>query len=201
MSKVETVKFNVGGQHYEVSRSFLSLHPNTMLAKSASEQWQRDPNKEIFIDRNGIIFSFVLDYLRDGKVDLPCTVRKEAVMRELVYYGVENIDNDAINDQNSLSKAASNLNSIKMEATILDIACNCIKDFLSSKSKLGSKYYKYELPTAIATSKNFKENECLKDKVNEHLQRVGLDVIEIERGTLDRNLGDWSALMYMKTIE
>jgi hypothetical protein len=36
--KTEIVTFNVGGTRYEVSRSLLDLHPNTMLAKSASEQ-------------------------------------------------------------------------------------------------------------------------------------------------------------------
>ena len=41
----ETAQFNVGGQKYEVSRSLLTLYPKTMLAKSASDQWQTDRQK------------------------------------------------------------------------------------------------------------------------------------------------------------
>jgi hypothetical protein len=38
-----TVKFNVGGRHYEVSRSLIETFPETMLAKMVSETWQKDP--------------------------------------------------------------------------------------------------------------------------------------------------------------
>ena len=50
----ETVKFNVGGTIYEVSRSLLERYPGTMLAKSASKRWQEDSMSEIFIERDGV---------------------------------------------------------------------------------------------------------------------------------------------------
>ena len=87
MTKV--VKFNIGGQRYEVSRSLLDMHPESMLAKSASEQWQEDPEAEIFIDRNGLRFQYVLDYLRDGSVTLPITESKEQLVKELEYYNID----------------------------------------------------------------------------------------------------------------
>ncbi len=93
---VKTIKFNVGGMKYEISKSLLDLHPNTMLARSASEQWQKDANSEIFIDRDGTLFQFVLNYLRDGSMYLPVTVRKAAVLNELKYYGVEDICEEKI---------------------------------------------------------------------------------------------------------
>ena len=37
-----TVYFNVGGMIYEVCRSLLEMHPNTMLARLASEIWSPD---------------------------------------------------------------------------------------------------------------------------------------------------------------
>ena len=88
-------KFNIGGQRYEVSRSLLESNPDTMLAKSASDQWQEDPESEIFIERDGQRFRFVLDYLRDGKVCLPSTETKDAFMAELEYYNI-NVDIDKI---------------------------------------------------------------------------------------------------------
>ena len=59
-------KFNIGGQQrYEVSRSLLEQYPNTLLTTIASDRWQKNEDTEIFIERNGLRFQFVLDYLRD----------------------------------------------------------------------------------------------------------------------------------------
>ena len=91
-----TVIFDVGGTKYKVSRSLLSNHPNTMLARSASNQRKEDPESDIFIERDGERFKYCLDYLRDGRVILPTTVPKAAVMMDLKYIGVENVEEDAI---------------------------------------------------------------------------------------------------------
>ena len=72
-------KFNVGGVRYEVSQSLLDANPNTMLAKSASKQWNEDPDADIFIERDGARFGLVLDYIRDGRVSLPVTLSKDAL--------------------------------------------------------------------------------------------------------------------------
>ena len=85
----ETVTFNIGGQRFEVSKSLLDMHPNTMLAKISSDQWQEYPSEEIFVERNSNIFEFILAYLRDGRVDLPITTSKEMLVSELIYYGVD----------------------------------------------------------------------------------------------------------------
>ena len=92
----KTVILNVGGTKYEVSRSLLSNHPNTMLARSISEEWQHDPDAEIFIELDGERFKYCLDYLRHGRVILPTTVPKAAVMMDLEYIGVENVENSVI---------------------------------------------------------------------------------------------------------
>jgi hypothetical protein len=92
------VKFNIGGTRYEVSQSLLQSYPNTMLAKCAKEQWHKDPNEEIFIERDGEVFRHVLSYLRDGKVSLPPTVTKDSLISDLQYYGVENIQEDKMDD-------------------------------------------------------------------------------------------------------
>ena len=89
---IEIVKFNVGGQRYEVSRSLLSLHPKTVIAMSVSEQQQNDPEKEILIDWDGAIFCHALNYIGDGKVSLSITIRKETLLTELEYYGVGGVE-------------------------------------------------------------------------------------------------------------
>ena len=87
--KTKVVKFNVGGSRYEVAKSLLEANPDTMLTRMASEQWHDDPVAEIFIERDGERFRFCLDYLRDGKILLPITIRKEAVLEDLEYYNIE----------------------------------------------------------------------------------------------------------------
>lgn len=95
MTKV--VKFNVGGTRYEVARSLLEAHPETMLARMASEDWHGDSKSgEIFIERDGEQFKYCLAFLRDGKVLLPITTRKEALLEDLNYYNVEHQPNHVI---------------------------------------------------------------------------------------------------------
>jgi len=94
----ETVKFNVGGSIYEVSRSLLERYPDTMLAKSASKRWQEVSMSEIFIERDGDLFRHVLSYLRDGRVVLPLTASREGLMLELQYYGLDGVEKENIDD-------------------------------------------------------------------------------------------------------
>jgi lipoate synthase len=62
-----TIKFNVGGRHFEVSHDLIDTHSETMLEKLVSDLWQEDPEQEVFIDRDGDIFAHVLNYLRYGR--------------------------------------------------------------------------------------------------------------------------------------
>eukprot|EP00956_Cyclotella_meneghiniana_P011775 scaffold16542_cov74-Cyclotella_meneghiniana.AAC.2 len=86
---VDTIKFNVGGRHFEVSRQLVEQNPYTMLAKMISETWETDdPDKPLFIDRDGEKFAHVLDYLRYGSIELPESIPESMFKRELDYYGI-----------------------------------------------------------------------------------------------------------------
>lgn len=85
------VKLNVGGKHYEVSRNLIVKDGNsttTMLSCLISETWHRDPEAEVFIDRDGERFSYVLDYLRHGEVVLPNNVSSAELFKDLDFYGI-----------------------------------------------------------------------------------------------------------------
>ena len=91
------VCLNVGGKQYKVSCSLLDMHPNSVLAQIISEQWLSSPNKEVFIERDGERFRFVLDYLKnDGHVFLPMTVPIPLLLADLTFYGIENVDESKI---------------------------------------------------------------------------------------------------------
>jgi BTB/POZ domain len=107
------VHFNVGGTRYEVSGSLLDMHPNTMLARSADELWHEDPESEIFVERNGDRFQYVLDYLRDGRAFLPMGVPKDAFLGDLEYYCLEGVDESKI--ERKLTCAAQVLHDLRSE--------------------------------------------------------------------------------------
>ena len=62
-----TVKFNVGGKLFEVSRDLINEHSDTVLGKIVSDTWNASPNTAVFIDRDGDIFAHILNYLRYGR--------------------------------------------------------------------------------------------------------------------------------------
>ena len=94
--EIKIVHFNVGGVKYDVARALIEAYPGTMLARLVSDTWQQDLGSEIFIDRNGQRFQYVLDYMRDQEVNLPLNAAKGSVMKELEYFGFEHGASEAI---------------------------------------------------------------------------------------------------------
>mmetsp|Transcript_39113 Transcript_39113/g.94547 ORF Transcript_39113/g.94547 Transcript_39113/m.94547 type:complete len:225 (-) Transcript_39113:162-836(-) len=100
-----TVKFNVGGKLYEVSKSLLERFPTTILAQKVEEVENEASSSTtpIFFDRDPDRFAFCLDYMRDnGNVHLPETVSKAALLKELKFFGfADTIDETKIHDENA----------------------------------------------------------------------------------------------------
>jgi len=73
----DVVELNVGGQVYCTRHATLVGSPASLLGKifsskkDAANDLARDPKGRYFIDRDGFLFRYVLDYLRDKQVVLP----------------------------------------------------------------------------------------------------------------------------------
>jgi hypothetical protein len=81
------VRLNVGGTQYDVSRDTLARCEGSMLASLVSKQWNEgNTNKPIFIDRNGLLFQYVLDYLRNNQLHLPSFVSRAAMVDEYLIF-------------------------------------------------------------------------------------------------------------------
>ena len=132
-----TVKLNVGGRHYEVSHALIKQYPDTMLARLVSKEWNEDPNKRIFIDRDGGIFAHVLNYMRYGSIELPSSLPLAMFERELDYYGVS-IEESCIHEQQSSIQAMKQIKQQIVEAELhhdmLLIAATCYNKFMSGKT-------------------------------------------------------------------
>jgi hypothetical protein len=81
----QQVKFNVGGIQYTTTVSTIAQYPDSMLAvmiEQENERRQIEKGEELFIDRNGPIFKYVLEFLRNGnRLILP---DDKKMQRELV---------------------------------------------------------------------------------------------------------------------
>lgn len=73
----DVVELNVGGQVYYTRLGTLTSFPNSYLGKlfsnkkGSSNDLSRDFRGRYFIDRDGFLFRYILDYLRDQQVVLP----------------------------------------------------------------------------------------------------------------------------------
>jgi len=86
MPTTPTIRLDVGGKQFRVSRSLLEAYPQTMLARLISETWHENEKDVIFIDRNGDRFQQILDYLRDPGF---YASRLDSVLsNELDYFGI-----------------------------------------------------------------------------------------------------------------
>lgn len=104
----EILKLNVGGTKYEVSRSLIEKYPDTMLARLISDRWLEDPEQEIFIERNGFCFQYVLDYMRDNRA-FPLTVSVASVLQELDYFGFDDVPEGAVDGKSARVTTAKNM--------------------------------------------------------------------------------------------
>jgi len=189
----EVVTFNVGGQLYQVSRTLLSSHPETMLAKSASERWQDDSDSDIFIERDGEMFRHVLSYLRDGRVDLPLTIRKKGLLSELKYYGVEDVDDKDVDD-GSISQIPLGIahlrticDSWKGSADALNFANLCIQKWHkieTSEETWNFSVDNVDLESFLLHTGKFREwssdsSSQVTVECNAHLGKVGIQIMHI----------------------
>jgi hypothetical protein len=88
-SKRDVIHLDVGGTLYKVSRQTLQQHRASVLARLISDTGEgENADEPIFIDRNGRLFEYVLDYLRTEQVYLPFSVSRDAIKEEFVFYGI-----------------------------------------------------------------------------------------------------------------
>lgn len=71
----EVLELNVGGQVYVTKRSTLVSVPDTtlhaMFTRCTPRELPRDSRGRFFIDRDGFLFRYILDFLRDRQLVLP----------------------------------------------------------------------------------------------------------------------------------
>lgn len=93
---VRYVKLDVGGVYYTVSLNTLCKIKGSMLEAMFGGRFtifsdkDGDNSSRVFIDRDGTLFAYILEFLRDGEVLVgPNDPLPEKIAREASYYGLE----------------------------------------------------------------------------------------------------------------
>lgn len=86
------VELNVGGVFYTTALSTLTKESNSLLAGLFSGRLPappRDAKGKYFLDRDGVLFRYILDFLRNESLVLPDSFReKERLIQEATYFGL-----------------------------------------------------------------------------------------------------------------
>ncbi|XP_068727381.1 uncharacterized protein [Montipora capricornis] len=89
------VKLNVGGKIYSTTLDTLRKDPDSMLCAMFSGRHELKPDAEdgaYFIDRDGKLFRYILNYLRDGDLHLPDDkITGQELLKEAKFYQVQGI--------------------------------------------------------------------------------------------------------------
>ncbi|GAX22437.1 hypothetical protein FisN_14Hh051 [Fistulifera solaris] len=82
------VRLNVGGTRYEAAR--LMRFEGSMLSNLISGKWKEgNGQNEIFLDRDGKLFAYILAYLRCNRVYVPDLSVQSALRDEFQYFGID----------------------------------------------------------------------------------------------------------------
>lgn len=79
------VELNVGGVHYTTTLKTLVNDSESKLTEIFTGKYQnatKDAKGRIFLDRDGVLFRYILDYLRDGAISLPEGFREKDRLRK-----------------------------------------------------------------------------------------------------------------------
>ena len=106
------VELNVGGVFYTTSLATLTREANSHLAAifMGKKSVEKDAKGKYFLDRDGVLFRYVLDFLRNEALTLPEGFReRERLRREAIFYGLPGLEKAALESGNDTSVSSSSI--------------------------------------------------------------------------------------------
>lgn len=96
----DTIRLNVGGIPYQVSRDTMTRYKGSLLAALTSTR-ENDDDDELFLFRDGPLFAHVLDYVRSNgaKVHLPSCISRTTLEHELDYFQIPTDGRNLISEE------------------------------------------------------------------------------------------------------
>ena len=87
-SESKIVRLNVGGHHFETTRSTINIYPNSILAKMVGQLGKPNDKEIYFIDRDPDCFSAVLNYYRTNILVRPLNINPILFKEEIKFWGL-----------------------------------------------------------------------------------------------------------------
>jgi len=85
----QLVNLNVGGKKFKTTVDTLTKYEDSIFPVLLSGKFKEDPEKEIFIDRDGQAFKYIMTFLRNGEYIAPSDpAMQKLVMCEIDYFGL-----------------------------------------------------------------------------------------------------------------
>uniref|UniRef100_A0A8C1I8L8 Potassium channel tetramerization domain containing 8 n=1 Tax=Cyprinus carpio TaxID=7962 RepID=A0A8C1I8L8_CYPCA len=142
----EVMELNVGGQVYVTKRSTLVSIPDTtlhtMFTRCSPQELPRDSRGRFFIDRDGFLFRYVLDFLRDRQLVLPEHFpERERLQREAEHFqlgellrllGPRVAKQGSLNDEG----CQSDIEESSQSSELVTRTGNCATNYATSSSTL-----------------------------------------------------------------
>uniref|UniRef100_W5LSF1 Potassium channel tetramerisation domain containing 12.1 n=1 Tax=Astyanax mexicanus TaxID=7994 RepID=W5LSF1_ASTMX len=115
----EIIELNVGGQVYVTRHRTLVSVPDSLLwsmfSKKTPRELARDSKGRFFLDRDGFLFRYILDYLRDLNLVLPDYFpEKSRLQREAEFFQLRELSkrlSPRVSKENSISEDLSHISS------------------------------------------------------------------------------------------
>ena len=90
--KHEIITLNVGGRKFTTTRHTLTKYKGSMLYAMVNGNFKENEDNEIFIDRDGELFAYILTYLRNGEFVMPKDPRlRYLIQKEIEYYAIDGL--------------------------------------------------------------------------------------------------------------
>lgn len=86
--KREIAIFNVGGTRYDVAIDILMKFEDTLLAQLVVLKGNKNSQEPIYIERDGERFRYILDWYRDGRINVPKTDSIESIKSDALFFGL-----------------------------------------------------------------------------------------------------------------
>lgn len=100
-----------------------------MLSRLVSDTWLEDPESEVFIDRDGDRFAYILDYLRYGELKLPISISFDLFMKDVDYFGIHVVQGSVTRENFYPSKTLNELVDAEKERKHMLLAIDIMKDY------------------------------------------------------------------------
>ncbi|XP_002731176.1 BTB/POZ domain-containing protein KCTD6-like [Saccoglossus kowalevskii] len=161
----EILYLNVGGVIYTTTRATLLNYPHSMLGSMFSERvpTQLDQNGHYFIDRDGEIFRYVLNFLRSTRLSLPENFKDwELLATEADFFQIPELIEAIHHARDERQKAAI---PVHKPQTIIELECKKESMRVMYFRIYGELFMLEDIPTIkLITAKQvgwYREGHCL----------------------------------------